>query len=137
MKLSILSEIIDPSAIPISKLNLDQKSMNVLPDWGVRHVGDLMNVGVEGLQSMRNMSRASIKLIGKRLAALNLQLPGYNEFLRDDDVSGNGEIGRCRSRSCAGDGIVRGLRDLVSQKEYEITGLCQTCQDEVFNGEEW
>lgn len=23
--------------------------------------------------------------------------------------------------------------DLISKKEYHITGLCQTCQDETFN----
>jgi len=28
---------------------------------------------------------------------------------------------------------VNGFRDSVSRKEYEISGLCQACQDETFS----
>ena len=26
------------------------------------------------------------------------------------------------------------FRDRISQREYEISGLCQNCQDEIFSG---
>jgi hypothetical protein len=29
------------------------------------------------------------------------------------------------------------FRDKVSLREYQISGLCQSCQDEVFSGEEY
>jgi len=31
---------------------------------------------------------------------------------------------------------VTGFRDSISVSEYDITGYCQECQDEVFNDEE-
>lgn len=37
--------------------------------------------------------------------------------------------------SCACGSQDRTFRDAISQKEYEISGLCQACQDRVF-GEE-
>jgi hypothetical protein len=33
---------------------------------------------------------------------------------------------------CAGPAIK--FRDRISQKEYTISGMCQTCQDSVFGG---
>jgi hypothetical protein len=35
--------------------------------------------------------------------------------------------------TCRGDASQ--FRDALSQKEHGISGMCQTCQDEVFNGE--
>jgi len=28
--------------------------------------------------------------------------------------------------------ITHGFRDALSRKEYQISGICQTCQDEIF-----
>ncbi len=33
---------------------------------------------------------------------------------------------------CGKDPNVKGFKDELSMKEYEISGLCQDCQDEVF-----
>jgi len=47
--------------------------------------------------------------------------------------------GRSRSESmekdrCVGcGGLVNGFKNDLSEKEYTISGLCQTCQDEVFS----
>ena len=39
--------------------------------------------------------------------------------------------------TCDAQGIVAtSFRDDVSRKEYQISGMCQSCQDEVFGGEE-
>lgn len=44
-------------------------------------------------------------------------------------------FGRVRTKdSCVACGAkVDGLKDEVSQREFEISGLCQECQDSVFN----
>lgn len=39
------------------------------------------------------------------------------------------ESGRCTM--CGG--IVGMFRDEISEKEFEISGMCQACQDEVFD----
>lgn len=30
---------------------------------------------------------------------------------------------------------ITGFRDSLSEKEYKISGLCQKCQDKIFNAE--
>jgi|TARA_R100001163_G_scaffold47323_1_gene35569 hypothetical protein len=38
--------------------------------------------------------------------------------------------------TCDAQGIIAtSFRDDVSRKEYQISGMCQSCQDEVFGGE--
>jgi hypothetical protein len=32
-------------------------------------------------------------------------------------------------------GNAKKFKDIISEKEYIISGMCQTCQDEVFSGE--
>lgn len=32
--------------------------------------------------------------------------------------------------------LIEGFRDALSEREYEISGLCQNCQDEIFGGGE-
>ena len=32
--------------------------------------------------------------------------------------------------------VVNGFRDLLSVKEYRISGMCQQCQDRTFGGDE-
>ena len=34
--------------------------------------------------------------------------------------------------TCAGDALKVSFRDEISFKEYEISGMCQVCQDEIF-----
>jgi len=31
--------------------------------------------------------------------------------------------------------IITGFKDELSKKEYQISGLCQSCQDEIFDSE--
>ena len=38
----------------------------------------------------------------------------------------------CVARDCAGDGTATAFRDPVSHRDYDITGLCQACQDAVY-----
>ncbi len=38
---------------------------------------------------------------------------------------------QCKCVSCGGDASK--FKDDISKKEYGISGLCQNCQDEVFN----
>jgi hypothetical protein len=33
---------------------------------------------------------------------------------------------------CGNNPLVTGFRDELSKREFEISGLCQTCQDETF-----
>ena len=36
--------------------------------------------------------------------------------------------------TCKGD--AKSFRDALSEKEYTISGMCQICQDQIFNGGE-
>lgn len=52
---------------------------------------------------------------------------------RRDAIEGD----RCvfaREGLCKGDGTAESFRDLLSRKEYSISGLCQACQDDIFGG---
>lgn len=56
-----------------------------------------------------------------------------NEFLRQTfgtDVNGSVESGVCATCGKS----VGNFRDTVSEKEYHISGMCQSCQDSVFGG---
>jgi hypothetical protein len=38
-----------------------------------------------------------------------------------------------KQKVCVGCGKpIKGFKDVLSQREYEISGLCQECQDDVF-----
>lgn len=173
-----MNEIIDPQMIPISKLGLDRRSTNVLPDWGVHTVKDLMELGVEGLRNIRNLGHTSVKLIGRRMRDLGFDLPGFAQYMEhyEEDYSDlaspsdasiiRNKLGNmlgmdpskvpdwmihqfadpepkkpqyplCKSKTCAGDGTAKSFNSQEALEEYQKTGLCQACQDEVFNGEEW
>lgn len=43
---------------------------------------------------------------------------------------------RCVNKpiGCGGDASIESFRDSLSLREYEISALCQKCQDEVFTG---
>jgi len=53
------------------------------------------------------------------------------------------EIQRVKERKCptCGNAInMSGFRDSLSIKEYNISGMCQKCQDDIFGktqGEDW
>lgn len=38
--------------------------------------------------------------------------------------------------TCGGDCLKHAFRDPLSWKEFQISGMCQKCQDSVFGGEE-
>jgi hypothetical protein len=40
------------------------------------------------------------------------------------------------SEHCAGIPIAKSFRDALSWKEYEISGLCSSCQDNIFGVED-
>jgi len=47
-------------------------------------------------------------------------------------------IGRIRANKCPTCGkfiVLTEFKDLLSLREYEISGMCQLCQDEVFTDE--
>lgn len=45
------------------------------------------------------------------------------------------KIQRLREGLCTTCGVyVEGFKDLISHKEYQISGMCQKCQDSVFEG---
>ena len=45
-------------------------------------------------------------------------------------------IGKCAWCGASKDKVQNGFRDELSKKEYQISALCQSCQDEVFLTEE-
>jgi hypothetical protein len=55
---------------------------------------------------------------------IDLLYPGRNEAIKAEKCIAP-PIG------CGGEATV--FEDLISEKEYQISGLCQKCQDEVFN----
>ena len=42
-------------------------------------------------------------------------------------------IGKCAWCGASKDKVQNGFRDELSKKEYQISALCQSCQDEVFD----
>ena len=44
------------------------------------------------------------------------------------------ERGQCAT--CGEDVRVQQFRDRLSEREFNISGMCQVCQDDVFGGEE-
>ena len=48
-------------------------------------------------------------------------------------LTGVSRVGAVAERSCVScSGEAKSFTDSVSEKEYTISGLCQTCQDSVF-----
>jgi hypothetical protein len=62
---------------------------------------------------------------------IDLLYPGRNEaiFIRNDTINNS----RCIAPpiGCGGEAV--SFKDTISEKEYQISGFCQKCQDEVFN----
>lgn len=56
-------------------------------------------------------------------------MDGINEVI--EAIFGPDVPGRCRT--CGRK--ITGFRDEISKKEYEISHMCQECQDMVFGGE--
>jgi hypothetical protein len=59
-------------------------------------------------------------------AFLSLLVNSHSSLTREETI----EQGICAS--CEGDVLNTSFRDELSFKEFTISGLCQTCQDEVF-----
>ena len=57
---------------------------------------------------------------------------GLRDHFRDRRTAIASQV--CVARYCLGDGTATAFRDQLSQKEYNISGLCQTCQDTIFGG---
>jgi hypothetical protein len=60
---------------------------------------------------------------------------GIEEML--SKLTGVSRKGAVAERSCVHcGGCAYYFRDALSKKEYTISGMCQSCQDSVFDGEE-
>lgn len=67
--------------------------------------------------------------------------------IKDEEVESfleklSGRMAAIRANRCINDPLGCGkpivdgeFRDVLSLKEYKISGLCQACQDQIFNGE--
>lgn len=52
-------------------------------------------------------------------------------------ITGVSRVGAVAERSCVCcSGEAKSFTDALSEKEYTISGLCQTCQDSVFDNPE-
>lgn len=63
--------------------------------------------------------------------------PELQEFIDDfakTSFSWDGISSHCRT--CNTPVVRDGLRDEISKMEYDISGMCQACQDSVFCGED-
>lgn len=63
--------------------------------------------------------------------------PGMNDLINSlagRDRQSTISAGHCMT--CDKENVVGELRDNLSRKEYTISGMCQTCQDETFNDPE-
>ena len=63
--------------------------------------------------------------------------PGLDTFLQKLNPSGRNVTESVKSDICSscGKSAVE-FKDVISRKEYSISGLCQKCQDDFFNSEE-
>jgi len=64
-----------------------------------------------------------------------LKHPQIEEML--SKLTGVSRVGAVQEASCVTcGGEARIFRDDLSRKEYTISAMCQSCQDDVFGGEE-
>jgi hypothetical protein len=63
--------------------------------------------------------------------------PEVQAFLDSINPSGRSQAASIRADICSMCGKpATEFTDTISEREYRISGLCQSCQDEVFNGED-
>jgi len=61
--------------------------------------------------------------------------PSLEQYL--NSLTGVSRVGAITEESCVScHEMAKSFRDDLSRKEFSISGLCQTCQDEVFGTEE-
>lgn len=66
------------------------------------------------------------------MAQPNAKSPGIESFL--DNLLGVSRRGEILADKCVGCRESAGeFRDDLSRREYSISGLCQSCQDKIFN----